>query len=431
MALTRSVRRKVGMLARNLPEGLFDVVSDPRGRRGRRWPQVTLLLKTIVVGLMVGCKGLLDVEELTAAMPADPRRVLGIRRRVPDTTLRELVCKLNVQELCRVLEIVGYSAWRRKAFHSLEGFEFGAVSMDGKCVSIADTGEHAHLQVRHDESGQPTDGLLRTITSALVTAEGRPIISAAPVPGETNEDGVFEAAFQRLLRVYDGLFQLVMYDAGAASEKNAEIVVAAGKQYLFCVVDERRQMHQMIEMLTRDKQPVASREDGKSDVARIVRELTVATLTPTGKNVVAWKSARTALKVCSKIYEHGKLKRIEIRYYVSSMERSALPDAKWLDLIVLRWGVETCHQILDTAFEDDDRPWIRRDANGSLAIMILRRVAYTILAMYKAVTLRDDEARLMPWAKLMRSLREALLATTPIGDRFRPRTLSVPPAFAV
>ncbi|HET7752788.1 MAG TPA: ISAs1 family transposase, partial [Anaeromyxobacteraceae bacterium] len=77
------------------------------------------------------------------------------------------------------------------------------------------------------------------------------------------------------------------------------------------------------------------------------------------------------------------------------------------------WGVENNnHHTLDTAFAEDDRPWIEADANGMLAVLVLRRIAYTILALYRSVTTRSDEGRATRWRDLMRSIYDALIAAT-------------------
>jgi hypothetical protein len=83
-------------------------------------------------------------------------------------------------------------------------------------------------------------------------------------------------------------------------------------------------------------------------------------------------------------------------------------------LVRSHWGVESNHHTLDTAFAEDDRPWIEADANGMLAVLLLllRRIAYTLLALYRAVTLRSDEHRAMRWKTLLQSVRDALIAAT-------------------
>jgi len=86
---------------------------------------------------------------------------------------------------------------------------------------------------------------------------------------------------------------------------------------------------------------------------------------------------------------------------------------QWLQLVRCHWGVENNnHHTLDTAFAEDDRPWIEADADGMLAVLLLRRIAYTLLALYRAVTLRSDDGRATPWKRLMQSVRDVLVAAT-------------------
>ncbi len=71
------------------------------------------------------------------------------------------------------------------------------------------------------------------------------------------------------------------------------------------------------------------------------------------------------------------------------------------------------HHTLDTAFAEDKRPWIEANANGMLAVLLLRRIAYTLLALFKAVTLRSEENRATRWKDLLAWVRDALVAAAP------------------
>ena len=96
----------------------------------------------------------------------------------------------------------------------------------------------------------------------------------------------------------------------------------------------------------------------------------------------------------------------------SSYDPSRLTPAQWLLLIRSHWGVESAHHTLDTAFAEDDHPWIEADPHGMLAVLLLRRVAYTLLALYRAVTMRSDGNRSTPWKVLLTSVRDVLIAAT-------------------
>lgn len=420
-----------GLIIRFFSDALLRVVIDPRGEQGRRWKSCLPLLKAVLLGLACGCKGLKEVEELTAEMPNSVRKLAGIPGRVPDTTLRDFLCMLDPQSLSALLYIIGYDAWRRKAFHAVGDFPWGVLSLDGKYPVIRDTDTSTYLQVHHGETGEALYGMLRTITATLITADGRPVLGAVPVPGDTNEQGSFQQALGDMVRIYGRLFRVVMYDAGAASMENADAVLKAGKQYFFEIADPRWVMYQTVALVLKDQPPAVRDEDVVSSRKRIVRTLTMASVKPTAKNLTIWRHVKTIVKVYSETFEDGVLKGSLTRYYVTSLASSELPAEKWLRLIIMRWGVETSHQILDDAFAEDDRPWITADAQGALAVMLLRRVAYTIMTLYRSVTQRSDDNRAQPFRKLMEWLKDTL--KWPNVEEFsglRTRGFAVPPALA-
>jgi hypothetical protein len=77
------------------------------------------------------------------------------------------------------------------------------------------------------------------------------------------------------------------------------------------------------------------------------------------------------------------------------------------------WGVENdCHHTWDTVFEEDDRPWIEKSPQGMVVVMLLRRIAYNMLALFRAVTQRSEERRRTPWRDILRWLYHAVIAAT-------------------
>ena len=108
---------------------------------------------------------------------------------------------------------------------------------------------------------------------------------------------------------------------------------------------------------------------------------------------------------------------------MSSVEEKAITPAQWLKIVRGHWGVESNHHTLDTAFAEDDRPWIVADGNGMLAVLVLRRIAYTLLALFRSVSLRSEPKGAMRWADLMRWVWTAIVAATKEHlAAIRPRT---------
>jgi hypothetical protein len=97
----------------------------------------------------------------------------------------------------------------------------------------------------------------------------------------------------------------------------------------------------------------------------------------------------------------------ENRYFVSSLASDRLTPEQWLLVIRRHWGVETCHQILDTALSEDPRPWITHNPRATLVVAILRRIVYTLLTLFRSVTQRSETQRLVPWKRLLADIMYA------------------------
>ena len=137
MASATRVRRMAGLVARyGSNNDLLHRVVDPRSEQGRRCKDCLPLLKATLLGLLCGCKGLAEVEELTAEMHKSVRKLVGIPRRVADTSLRDFLCKLAPEQLSDLLYVLGYDAWRRKALTQVEGLPWRLLSLDGKYPTI-------------------------------------------------------------------------------------------------------------------------------------------------------------------------------------------------------------------------------------------------------------------------------------------------------
>jgi hypothetical protein len=223
----RMNRRLFGMLSKRLDELGLDKIDDTRNDRGKRWRLGTLLRATL--GAMVaGAKSLAKVEDLSERMSQPTRRLLGvrIRRRLPDTTLRNALCTIEPDKLRSPLHALVRKAHRRKALEPDE-LPFGVVSLDGKGFSIPSSDDwYAQRQTQGEDAA--LTGIVRTVTATLTSSAAKPIIDVTSIPAPTNEMGVFELALDSLCCAYRGLelFKLVTYDAGACSAHNATLVRA-------------------------------------------------------------------------------------------------------------------------------------------------------------------------------------------------------------
>jgi hypothetical protein len=107
-------RRLYGLLTKRLDEAQLDDVRDPRDARGKRW-KFSTLLRAVLGGLLAGAQSLADVEAQSARLSRPLRRLLGVQRRVADTTLRDALCSLEPDELRKPLRALVRAAQRRKS----------------------------------------------------------------------------------------------------------------------------------------------------------------------------------------------------------------------------------------------------------------------------------------------------------------------------
>jgi hypothetical protein len=398
------------MLSKRLDELELEKVDDARDDRGKRW-RLGTLLRASLGAMVAGVKSLAKVEELSERMTQPTRRLLGIQRRLPDTTLRNALCTIEPDKLRPPLHALVRKAHRRKALETNE-LPFGVVSLDGKGFSVPSSDDwYAQRQTQGEDA--PLTGIVRTVTATLTSSAAKPIIDVTPIPAHTNEMGVFEQALDALCKAYRGvnLFQLVTYDAGACSAHNATLVRARDLHYLFGLTAGQPTL------LQDAKHWLGSRKSAEADAVsenfdrggRVVRRLFI------GKATVVldgWEHLRTVLRIQTETFDGTPEPRLDERYLISSMPSVRLTADHWLLVARRHWGVETSHQILDTAFEEDDHPWIEACPRAALVVAILRRIAYTMLALFRSVTQRSDDRRLTPWDALMTDFFVALITTT-------------------
>jgi hypothetical protein len=409
MTDTRLKRRIVGVLSKRLREAGLDDVEDPRDQRGRRWKLGTLL-GAAVLGLVAGCKSLLEVEALTEDLSPAARQRFGLERRVPDTTLHNLLWQLQPPQVLPVMHRVVRAAHRRHALDSDE-LPFGVVSLDGKNTAVP-TCDDYYAQRQTHEQGHCL-GMVRTISAVLVSCPARPYLHVTPVPASTNEMGIFTRAFDELMSVYRraDLFRVVVYDAGACSKDNAAHVRDHGLHYVFGLKGTQPTLLDEAQRLLAERtaeQCDAWTED--LDHGTIIRRVYLSEI---GSGYDGWESLRTVVRVQTETRDAaGRVIKCEERYFISSLPLRRLTPAQWLLLIRRHWRVETAHQILDTAFDEDAHPWIVACPRATVVVAILRRMAYTLVSLFRSVTQRSTEARAMPWKRLLRHVSNTLVSAT-------------------
>lgn len=418
-------RRVVGACAARVGELALDEVDDPRKRAGR-WP-IQTLMSAALMGLSARCLNLSEVEDLTENLSSAVRGRLGIRGRVPDTTMRDLLVRMDTETLRSRLYSQNKLARRRKALEP-DGLPFGVVALDGKTTATPMTDGNRYAQTQHDEDGRVRCGLVRTLTSTLVSSRAQVCLDAHPIPPQTNEMGAFPEAFGRLVQIYsEETFQLITTDSGSCSEHNGRLVEDADRAYLFRLkAGDQPTLHQEAHRLLGWRRA----EEAEAETVDVVGSKTVSRRiwrTDEMAGYHGWDHLRTTIRIESEAVDASGKRHVEQRYYVSSLRLPRLSAGQWLRIVRLHWRVENGnHWVWDAIFREDERPWIQ-EPQGMLVVMLLRRIAYNLVSLFRSVTQRSEDNRRVPWKKLLKAIDRTLTSATEpqlVGLRVRSPSVS-------
>lgn len=406
MRMNRRVLGQVAARTAELPMEKY--IDDPRTDNVQR--SLRSVVVPVLAGIIAGCKGFGELEQLTDNLGKGALRALGLRGRLPDTTARDLCGRLNPHDVEALLYSQIRTAHRRKQL--VHDLPVRALLMDGKATSTT----FFDLPDAKEKFGQENSAgrsLVRTVTCCLGSVAARPCIAAVPIRPETNEMGMFIEALDEVLTAYGrSLFDLVMYDSGACSLENANAIKARDLDYVFILDAFQRTLYEDAgKMLGRKTVVEALATSTDLDGGDIVQRH--IWMTPKMEGWLDWKHLKTVIRVQStRTDKQTGAQTVENRYYLCSLAMDAMTPDQWLTLIRRRWSVENqCHNTFDKILSEDTRSWMRRP-QGMLVLLLLRRIADNTLAIYRAVTTRAEHKRLIPWKTLMRQIYIALVKLT-------------------
>jgi hypothetical protein len=412
MKLQSQDRRVQRFIARHKksPAYQWDDVQDPRARRGRRWP-FEQLLDAAFLGMVAGCATLRDVEAQTDEMGQAGRAYVA--RRVPDTTLYELLGRLGIEELRKKLRQQVRSLYRAKSLEP-EALPCGVVSIDGKGIGTLEHDAEATAQKAHHEDGSPY-WLVRALRAVLTSSEARPCIDQMPVAAKTNEMGDFPAFFDGLEQAYGrlNLFEIVTVDAGMTSKKNAEHIHGAHRAYVMALKETQPELLREAERLLRPRTqaPPAAETPWEKAQGKQVRRRLYRTTEIAGYH--EWTHLQQAWLVVQETLSADGTIAIEDRFFLTSVRPGRLSAAQILLVVRGHWRIENdCFWSLDTQWGEDDRPW-RSTGRAVEVVSFFRLMAYNLLQLARQRHLRPRRAGGRPadpppWRRMFEWTRQAL-----------------------
>lgn len=402
---------------RKAPAFRWEGVTDPRDRRGRRW-QFEMLMDGLFDGMLAGCRTLRDLEALTDEM-GDAERA-RVPRRIPDTTLYELVPRLGVEQLRGKLHQQVRTLGRAKSFEP-QDLPCGVLSIDGKGIGALNHDAGGRAQKAHSAHDGTPYWLSRVLRAVVTSAPSKPCVDQLPVPPETNEMGTFEAFFNDLVRAYGrgDLFEIVTTDAGFTSKHNADLVHAADKAYVLALKYTQPELHAEAERLLRSKTSKApdaetpwEKVQGRTVHRRLYRTSEIAGFHDWAHLQQAW------LVVQETQHPDGRVD-IEERFFLTSLRPGRLTAAQSLRVVRGHWGIENdCFWSLDMQWGEDALPWCTT-GQAVEVLGLLRLMAYNLLQLARKRHLRerraDGRAADPPaWRRIFDWVRQALRLPGPL-----------------
>lgn len=380
-------------------------VSDPRGLQGRRWT-LTALLNGLFVGLLAGCLALRDAERLTARL-GKWRARLGIGRRIPDTTMRDVLVQLNASEFRPMLHLQVKEELRSKRIQK-DALPIGAISIDNKTLGTGAVDFHPQAQMSHKMDGSAY-GHLRAVRTVLISSSLQLCLDQDLIPKETNEKGFFACYWKELLSVYGptDLFEVVSVDAGFASLENANLIAKSKRAYVIALKENQGELFKEAKRLLGGvydekshqltSEPEAQREwepyQGKQIRRSFFRSQAM-------EGYLNWTHLKQVWLVVQETKDKVSQITVEYRYFISSLLWDRIEAADCLQLVRLHWSIENgCNWTLDTQWHEDQMAWCG-EGNGVEVLSWLRLLAYNLSQMLRQSVLKEGEKATMAWRDL-------------------------------
>lgn len=411
----RDLGRRLNTTARHLqhtlrPE-LWESVPDPRHRRGVRHTWVALL-QCLLLGLVMRCSTLRDVEQLLVVLSPKLRRQLGIARRPSDTTLYRVIGSLCPNQLSAVLVQQVRGMWRSKQLEPLPKTPLNLVSIDGKAITKNAEGTHPEVQQHRNRKGGPKSYCLLALRAVHVASAVKPALGQMIVKAGTGETKWLVDFARQLRRAYGSLVECIFFDAGLSGFPNRFSLGVFGIDYIAAIKGNNGLVfHSARRALGKDDTPpkdgwavtTSEKRNGTREVRYFARKAYNGFLD--GESYRQYWRVRKVI-----LGKDGQVLSTLDRYFLTSLEVDRLTDAQCLECVRAHWGIENdSNWTLDTQWYEDTSAWAWR--GKALEVLgVLRMMAYNIVRLLRNRVLRTQRNRRMPYRAVFTLLRDAAVA---------------------
>jgi hypothetical protein len=360
-------------------------------------------MRLLVLAIACQHRKLRQVEDLSKDLSIRARRNLGLRKRkVSDTALYERLVNTPLFGFRETL----FAQLRR----DLQGkavtndlFAGGVVTYDGKSAGRG-YGEPPNTACRSTFFGKERRAgwTVPTLRASLTSSSTRAVLDMQFMTRRRGERWAFEAMFRRDVAQYPRLFRYVTADAGITSRHNADVVLEAGKHYLFALKENHRRLYARARAML-EGTPVVARTEERAQGHWVTRELQRASVTQGYRFPGA---AQVWLVTETREPKAGEVK-VGHRVYVTSIPEGELSDARMLKLVRLHWGIENGpNWTTDILFREDEHSPCKQGF-GVAVMSWLNLLAYNLVSVFRA-HLPKTRATPPPWGRVGELVYQAL-----------------------
>ena len=388
-----------GHIERVLPGNWWKCIDDFRFSDSREW-NLDYVLEVLLAGALTGCKTLRDVETLSELYA----------ERIPDTTLHDIMVRLNPEGL---RELVAKGVKQALREHELPRDEFPVriVAIDGKYLYSTNK---AVNECSEPISGGGQDKMFRhmALRAVYVSSETTLYLGQREIECKGAETKNFVPLLDHLFQLYGrcGLLEVISVDAGIVSKQNAQETRDRGLHYIMALKGSQPTLYALACSLLAQSTPICTRSEiynGK-DVTRTLYRVAAST-------VEGWKHLTEFWKEVTVSTEPGSNESsTDTRYFMTSLPLATLSNVQVLQAIRMHWGIENnANWCFDVNFQEDSAPWTSR---AMVLVSYLRMIAYNILSRLKTRRLKAQRHRALRWKDLFKFVEHALCHARSIGE---------------
>ncbi len=376
---------------RVLPGNWWRNIKDYRYRSNREW-NFGYILEVLMAGALSGCKTLREVETLSELYD----------ERVPDTTLHDMMIQMDPESLRSELARGVKQALRE---HELDEDEFPIriTAIDGKYNFNTDRAVNEYSEVI---SGGGNDEQYRhmALRAMYVSSPTKLYLGQQEIASKGSETRNLISFIDQLQAEYGrtDLLEVISVDAGMVSKNNAQELIERGINYIMALKGPQRMLFSVSQDLFKDAEPVIVDEEiynGKQVTRKLYRSI--------APQIESWKHLKEFWKIeATSIDRNGNQTKPEVRYFITSLDPSALTNKQVLAAIRMHWGIENNgNWCFDVLWQEDTAPWTSR---AMVLVSHLRMMAYNIIQRLKTRRFKAQKNRDLGWKDLFRYFEHAI-----------------------